>query len=789
MKVYLVAHGTMDGYEQYPKQTEYSDIPKSIYDIRAELDSSGDFLSKPLGYYIQMDRNGVWGSIIKLMRDGESDGNRPGFFAISAFIPVNCSIPGSDLKKRLDSVMSQYLNLYTNGMRTRSIGVDWSFVTKASAELNTLCQPRRKAINTNYVPSEQFAYVPVTTEEQIIQYLDKPFQPEYGQYKAVFLGTYLQHPMRLPQQTRLDIDLENEVYDIIWRGNVQGGDNLPKSVRKKDIESGSYTFKKEYYHPYLVEYSSGCKDDVNATLTLNVPILQPEINKLTLQYNHSEAVVQVVASVQSHTICDNSISNVLEFSGEEFACQTRIHLSLKDGYRCDDIVLIPSKCTNNIFFVTITKMQQISLQILEHSENKTAKYQSNIKISRSGQTFFPKFDSATSSLYLSIQENEDFVKEYSVSLIDGAYYSLNGLSKVQEGFYRVNIYRKQNTAAAVSPLKPQPRSIYLVCKDISKIKVYYDNSPCSIINNRIEIPFAGTRDKITVTFGNKKLKFKKIEKNTIKISSPLLGLHINGNVKLVLIGVATALILLVGVLFALQITGTIDIKTYFAQTEKEGKSRENREEETSSKGPTVLPTDTISEDQRLYDELDSILKNQREVWHYNTITTAVSKYSSTSVVETTHIAHALYKELAWMQCRKRIDGYLFDDNTGKWIPYKNHKAFSKKGKLINSWIFGIQKYGINSDNKTYATPQLMDFLKEIVNAPDAKQKQFFEKHVKTRNVEELNFHQVKELWDNFQVESVEPEKNATGSNQDIGASPSGIQDKQDPPAGEQSENF
>ena len=790
MKIYLVAHGTMDGYEQYPKQTEYSDISKSIYDLRAELDSSGDFLSKPLGYYIQMDTNGVWVSIIKLMRDGESDGNRPGFFAISAFIPVSCTIHGSDLKNKLDFVMSQYLNSYTNGMRTCSIGVDWSFVTNAAAELNALCQPRRKAINTYYVPSEQFAYVPVTTEEQIIQYLDKPFQPEYGKFKAVFLGTHLQHPMRLPQQTRLDIDLENEVYDIIWRGNTQEWPNLPQTVRKKDIENGFYQFEKQYYHSCPVQYSKGVIDKDNATLTLGIPALQPEINKLTLQYNYFEAVVQVVASAQNRTIYDNSNSNVLEFSGEEFASQIKIHLSLKDGYRCDDIVLTPCKCPNSTHFVPITKMQQISLQILEHNENQTRNFRDNIRINNKlGKSFYPDFDKGRSLLCLSIPENEDFIKEYSVSLVNGTYYSLNGLSEIQKGFYRVNIQRKQNISTVANSTQKKP--IYLDCRNISKIKVYYDNSPCSITNNRIEIPFAGTRDKITVTFGNKKLKFKKIGNNEIKIKSPIFTLPTDDNVKLILMGAGVLLVLLVFVFFALQLTHTIDATKWFTNNEKNEAVYLTPSEENTQHTSNSLILDSVSnEGERISKELAGVLEVQRKEWNYKVVYEIVKKYENNpSVKDPSKKSYQLFRELVWMRCRKRLDGYLLDDKTGKWKPYQNYKAFNSKNKLINSWIFGVKKYGINSENNTYATPELMDFLTEIVNAPDDKQKQFFEKHVKTKKIETLTFHQVKELWEKFEVKTDISGPNSKTSNQNDNNSHSTNQNKQTPPAGEQSENF
>lgn len=738
---YIIAHGTVNGYQKIQATSNAcSSELQVLTDIRAEFDNTATMLSKPEGYIFQMSPSGVWVSVVKTLMDGERSGNGAGFFAFSAFIPQNEIVTGDLLKGLLDGLMQHYIGLCPNFM-TKNIGVDWSFVSNASAELNTMCQPRRKTIDTHYTPSNNFAYVQATTEEQIIQLLDKPFQPEYGAYKAVFIGTHLQHPVRLTQQTCLNIDLENEEYDIIWNGNVNGWNNLPQKVRKKEIASGCYTFEKKYYDSLPVPYKSGVLDDVNTTLTLDVPNLQPQINQITLHYNHPEAIVMVQATSLSRTINDNN--NILEFKGQEFADEIKVHLILKDGYRCDDIVLTPCNCPNNICFITITKMQQISLQILENGENRTINYEKNIRISKSGKSIDASLNKVTSSLCLSIPESDDFIKEYAVSLINGTYYSLsNNLRAVQSGFYTINIQRKQNSQTINPEPVPQKRPVYLDCKIIDKIEVYYNGQPCKIINNRIEIPFAETRDNILVKIGDKKLKFKKVGNNSIKIYSPLFGCLSGGNTRLILIGIVATLMLLASVLLTLQFTKTIDIKTWFAQT------KATEQNEDRGKEPTP-PADPIPEDQRLYNELDSILKIQRINWNYKTITDLVGKYDTTTVIEDNHIAYSLYKELVWMQCRYRFDGYKRDDLTDR---YTTHK-YIQNNILKGGWIHGITKHCIESTRATFATDDIMEFLKDVINASNAKQKQFFEQYVTTRVVETMTFPDVKELWDHFRVEN------------------------------------
>lgn len=759
---YIIAHGTVNGYQKIQNTLSDNKELQILTDIRTEFDNTASMLTKSEGYLLQMSPFGVWVSIVKTLMDGERSGGGAGFFAFSAFIPKEQMIAGQKLKNVLDKLMQHYLSLCPNFM-TRNINVDWSFVTNASAELHALCQPRRKAINTCYVPSEQFAYVPITTNDELVLYLDKPFQPEYGAYKAVFLGMHLQHPMRLPQQTCLNIDLENEEYDIIWNGNINGWNNLPYKVRKKEIASGSYTFEKKYYDSLSVPYKSGVLDDVNTTLTLDVPNLQPQTNQITLHYNHPEAIVMVQATSLSRTINDNN--NILEFKGQEFADEIKVHLILKDGYRCDDIVLTPCNCPNNICFISITKMQQISLQILENGENRTINYEKNIRISKSGKSIDASLNKVTSSLCLSIPESDDFIKEYAVSLINGTYYSLSNLRAVQSGFYTINIQRKQNSQIINPEPVPQKRPVYLDCKIIDKIEVYYNDQPCKIINDSIRI--TGTRDKILVKIGDKKLKFKKVGNDSIKIYSPLFGCLSGGNTRLILIGIVATLMLLASVLLTLQFTKTIDIKTWFAQT----KATEQNEDRGKEPTPLAIPpADTIPEEQRLYNELDNILKIQRINWNYKTITDLVGKYDTTTVIDKGHMAHPLYKELVWMKCRKSFDGYWYNSNQKRWILYNKHKVYNNKGKLSSGWIYDINKYGLNAENKTYAYSEIYDFLHSIVKADDIKQKQFFKKYVITKKVEKMTFPDVKELWDHFRVENEDSGESAGVS--DAGANPS-----------------
>lgn len=738
---YIIAHGTVNGYQKIQVTSNACGSELQVLtDIRAEFDNTATMLSKPAGYILQMSPSGVWVSVVKTLMDGERSGNGAGFFAFSAFISQNEVVSGDSLKEQLDKLMQHYIGLCPNFM-TKNIGVDWSFVTNASAELNAICQPRRKAINTNYTPSNNFAHVLVTTEEQIIQLLDKPFQPEYGAYKAVFIGTHLQHPMRLTQQTCLNIDLENEEYDILWNGNKHEWPDLPTKVRKKEINSGSYTFEKKYYNPTTVSYLSRDRDDANTTLILEVPNLQPQINQITLQYNHPEAVIGVAIP---HLPLEQIKGSVLFFKGEEFAHEWEVMPLICGNYKCDKFSFTPCDCQNGIYPVNIIKMQQIFLQILQDGSIQTKQWFDSIDIRNIKTNKKIEKRPLGNDISILIGAEEDFLQNYIVTF-SGNGYRISNPQFAGNTFYHISIIKNENstTKGKESPT----RKVYLELS--KKIEV---NQLSATINGRnisidthssfISIEKQEHRKNIKFSYNGLPLKSRNKDQDRIKLTLTLWG-FIKLNLKPILLVTSIALLLSLLVFYALILFKGIDIKGLFADVSE----TECFDPERADNGTPVTPTTdtkTITEDQRLYNELDSILKIQREQWNYRTITDLVGKYNNTTVIEDNHIAYSLYKELVWMQCRRRLDG---DESNGDY----------------NTWISLIKNKGIDSNNKEFATSDLYDFLNGIVFEKNKeKQKQFFENYVKTKEVEKKTFSEVKHLWDNFIPSPEQPPKNPEG---------------------------
>lgn len=742
---YIIAHGTVNGYQKI--QTTLSDNRELqiLTDIRTEFDNTSSMLTKSEGYLLQMSPSGVWVSIAKTLMDGERPGGGAGFFAFSAFIPKEQMIAGQQLKNVLDKLMQHYLSLCPNFM-TRNINVDWSFVTNASEELNAICRPRHKVINTNYTPSNNFAYVPATTEEQIIQLLDKPFQPEYGAYKAVFIGTHLQHPMQLPQQTCLNIDLENEEYDIIWNGNVNGWTNLPQKVRKKEIASGSYTFEKKYYNPTTVPYSLGGRDDANTTLTLDIPNLQPQINQITLQYNHPEAVVRVAIP---HLPIEQIKGSVLFFKGEEFAHEWEVMPLICGNYQCDKFSFTPCDCQNGIYPVNIIKMQQIFLQILQDGNIQTKQWFDSIDIRNIYTNKKIEKRPLGNDISILIGAEEDFLQNYKVTF-SGNGYRISNPQFAGNTFYHISIIKNENSTTKGK--ESLTRKVYLelskkivvnqLSATLSGRDISIDSHSNSILINKQE-----HRQDVKFSYNGVALKSKNKGNDKIKLTLTLWG-FIKLNLKPILLVTSIALLLSLLVSYALILFKGIDIKGLFAQEVEVGCFDPNRADNGT---PVTPPMDTITEDQRLCNEIERVLKIQRENWCYDTIYVYVSRYENHEVAkDASHRAHCLYKELHWMQYRKRLDGY-WRNNSREWIQYTS----------FDSWINKIQdiKKEIEDNNLSYENASI---FKDIAQGEKKKQKQFFKEYVITKKVEKMTFPDVKRLWDNFK-----PSCNANASETNI----------------------
>lgn len=732
MSIYIVAHGTVNGYQKISSTIVGGGSELSVLtDIRTEFDNTNTMLTKMPGYLLQMSPTGVWISVAKPFIDGERSGNGAGFFAFSVFIPTGLLVDGKKIKEILDSLMDTYLNMCP-GFMTRNINVDWSFVEAKAKELSGYATERLKNVNIDYIQSNKFAYVEVENDERVIQFLDKPFQPEFGQFKAVFIGTHLQHPMRLTMHEKIDIDFENELYDILWTEDVSAWPNLERKVRKKEIETKSRFFEKKYYHSKEVKFSEGIRDDNNTTLTLETPKLEPEINELKLIYNYPEAVKSIRVNGQNR-----EDKNKLSFKGEEFAKTIKISLDLSVGYKCKEFSIIPSECTDKTYNVDgIIKMKKVNICVVWEDLKicDAIKYRDiEFKQNATGYTVEHKSE-RDGVFYVSIPENEDFVQNYKVSLTN-PHYQTCSLSEMGDGDYSLIIKRRQqpNNNNFPTVVENRKEKFYIETKiDISKIDVNNGSIDIKRSNGNCYIEISKGIDINAIYFrlksNNKKLKVE-INGDEITLTRPFLfDFDFYLDRKNILVGIVilgVTIVLSVAALLVLDWANIVDVKFPW----KKGNDRI----EQNPPQPDTQPFDI----ERVIHELDSVLESQRKSWIYKEIKLWVDKYKDNDQVEKLDS----YKELSWlMKSRLCFDGYYMDgDSLTAYQVASQHK----ERQLTGGWAYDLKALASKAPSNS---GEIATFLKTIIDAGDPTYKQFFNKYITKEKTKEKTLTEVKMLW-------------------------------------------
>lgn len=764
---YIIAHGTVNGYCKIPSPQSIGIEQNVLTDIRAQFDNTPTMLQKPVGYLIQMASNGVWISVVKLLFDGERSGGGAGFFAFSAFVSANQYVQGSALRNLLDDLMNTYLSK-TSGTSTKNIGVDWSFVNDATAKLNELCISRQKPINTHYLPSDKFAYVGIS-DNDIDKYLEKPFQPEYGQYKVVFLGTHLLHPSLLPSQTPLSIDLENEEYTIEWHGDNGLWKNLPTTVRKKEIEHGSYTFRKQYYEDQTVFYREGQRDDVNNIIILTIPQLNSIVYKLEVVYevmgtspykpSDSEAeriVPDGVISLSARTLGvqdprKSDDKKTIEFYGEQVAMTWTLEIETNKNYKSVPMNIRPIDYCNSASakgqcLVRLEKLKTISVLILKDEVLKTSDLRASVTFynKTTGQEVYGFYDPQTKYLQFYIPENTQCLDILGVRVKE-SYKDRWDISQIEplqtENYFQVRLSRKQEPPKV--PSTNRIIHIHVYDEKIGKegILLVSDNNgrkiQCNLrCTNRtykegdIQVLNTVPRSDLTITTMNgEPLHFDTEDADVIIIYDKTIFSRLWDWIR----QQWQVLPVIVVVIIAISAVGLrFYYKNFFPQKPKHptaengvmltnNNSGSNSKESSYSNG---LPDFCQSR------YVDSMYQVQCSKWNQAEIGELMDSINDDLAInlrERDSVAYVRYKQIAWLQVRGKV-------NKADW----NHLAdYIKESNCIyeDKW-------------KNYANDSIREFLLGITNAPVAKLDKFTKKINDDSTFADKTFNEVKEIWNN-----------------------------------------
>lgn len=770
---YIIAHGTVNGYNKVFLPAGCGDEIQFITDIRAEFDNTSTMLEKPMGYLIQMTPDGAWISVVKLLFDGERSGNGPGFFAFSAFLPTQQFIEGAKLKQILDGVMTKYLSLLTKEYFTQNIGIDWSIVQQASIEFDLQCKPRTKHVTTNFNPSDKFAYVVALTDEQIIQYLGKPFQPEYGAYKAVFVGTGLQNPNRQSTHSLLNIDVENEVYDIIWIGDMHDYPHIPKTIRKNQIDSHCCVFSKNHYESRDVLLSEGVRDDINNIITIHVPQLEPIVYTLQLLINPKEAVQLIKASSKAdETTILSKDNHSLVFLGEQVEQPWRITIATNEDYRqgvLEEIVPYDYIKENKECGVHLVRIRHIFVQINLEDKPSTREFYRMIQFLNVQRNTIEmgEYDKIKNALEFTIPEDKKFDAYYQISIQKPYCDSYQWkLSSNEDGtWWLITISKSpraiQSKTNPPMPSLPEMKPVHVFCplKIAQKGMILYE-CPNESKKYPIKSTAKGEYQTYTilipkevqikdVTFYDsigKRLKFDVEGDVYLYIKNSSIVTRLAETFKqywgIALIVTVIILILSLGLFVASYFDIIdVDIDNLFSKND----SIEHKDESSGNDNRTgeCHYTTATSDYSQTYIELNQVLEDQKNAWNLDAIKPVVEKAAGANGENTTELKNN--DSLAY-ECMKKLS----------WL-YRTRECINKQDWNALPALVKAENPNFQKKWSIYIDKEKIGFLRELIVPSNANARKKFEKKIKSnKDFNNKTYDEIVTLWESSKQEAKTP---------------------------------
>lgn len=182
----LIVHGTKGGY-----RILYSspNAPSIASDLRDNV-SSENTLGQSL-YSISFAANGCVFTKYSIVRDSLR-GYAIGTIAFSLYLTADKELSGKgrDVKELLDKVFSYYADYYiydnniNRGETTTIIQEDWTFINSILSEFKEQDKTQQEGEMQPGIKDAAFIYY--QNDSDLFEYLGKPFQDEYNDYKRIF---------------------------------------------------------------------------------------------------------------------------------------------------------------------------------------------------------------------------------------------------------------------------------------------------------------------------------------------------------------------------------------------------------------------------------------------------------------------------------------------------------------------------------------------------------------------------------------------------------------------------
>lgn len=214
MKIFIQAR--KDGYNiLFPTPT-----PTEFYQFASDIQSasaSNDAIYYGINFYTLAFANG--GCIFtKYVIGYDIQRNNLGNVGISVFIPHTQKVFGNDVKNLLDELLNTYCTNYCPDNNISDMREDWLLFTSIADSYDNKLHNHSFGFN-NFTPGMQDpAFHYYNSDSELIEYLDKPFQEEYSDFKQILLiDSNLQgapNPLNVLKNSGVEVnpDLENKYY-------------------------------------------------------------------------------------------------------------------------------------------------------------------------------------------------------------------------------------------------------------------------------------------------------------------------------------------------------------------------------------------------------------------------------------------------------------------------------------------------------------------------------------------------------------------------------------------------
>jgi hypothetical protein len=476
----LVVHGTKDGYRiLYTTDHDLSLIISR--DIRKG--AQGDEQLGKTAYSLAFVKNGCVYSKYVIVKDSIRS-FATGTIAFSVFLSADETINAEQIFKLLNELYNSYetlyiRNYYLNRGQIELIREDWPLIKDIFNKYKTTPNTNRhENINSG---TKDPALIYYQDNKELLDYFDKPFQPEYADYSQIlFIHSNLNgsvSPINVLKNSgkSLEIDLKNEPY---YLNDYKFTPGLTIEANDRELSNGKNNnsfrakemviikFMKDYHVPFvkagrlsdpaseIIKYLEirGSQISIKYNLiTEEIKPLEKRININVIDWKNKNSIEadEIICRIGNDR--KQLINNQFIFQGQEIAQTWFISAIKGNDLFSDEKSVIPENISG--VELVLNKYKKVKFQGEIETENGIKSFP-DIKISINKKNIIKEQNSEVEFI------NEELNQQFEVI----AYYSFNNLELFgQKTFYPNDIEEKNSISIQLKQqAPPKKESTYFI---------------------------------------------------------------------------------------------------------------------------------------------------------------------------------------------------------------------------------------------------------------------------------------------------------------------------------------